>query len=427
VFTKKTIRDIDFDGKRVLMRADYNVPVEDGKVTSDYRIAESLPTIKTLLEKNVRLVIASHLGRPDGKRDKAFSLKPVAESLQNLLGREVKFVDDCIGPEAEAAVQSLEPGQVLLLENVRFHPEEEANDEGFAKKLASYADLFVQDCFGVAHRAHASIVGVTKFLPSVAGLLIEKEVDTITKVMENPERPLAAIIGGAKIADKLDVLTKLIELADFVAIGGAMGNTFLAAKGMNIGKSKYDLGELDLAREIMEKAEDKARAGKFVFYLPHDGVVTTTPDKKTPTRLVDWDAAQISEVQNYPKPVPAEAHNVAEDEMIMDIGPLSAAFIAGGIQLANTVVWNGTLGVTEIPALNGPVGPFAHGTEMLIDALTGDFGTKPFVLVGGGDTAGYIEQRQLTGAFNHVSTGGGACLELMAGRPLPAVDALQDK
>lgn len=427
MFTKKTIRDIDLEGKRVLMRADYNVPVENGRVTSDYRVTESLPTIKALLEKNVRLVITSHLGRPDGKRDMAYTLKPVADLLSGLLGREVQFVGDCIGPDAEAAVQALQPGQILLLENVRFYPEEEANDEAFAQKLANYCDVFVQDCFGAAHRAHASIVGVAKFRPSVAGLLIEKEVNAITNVMSDPQRPLAAVVGGAKIADKIDILHKLIDLADFVAIGGAMANTFFVAKGMKVGKSKYDAGELELARDIMQKAAEKSKAGRFTFYLPHDGVVTKKLDKAEPTRLVDWGAAMITEVQQYPKMPPVEAHTVADDELIVDVGPLSAAFIAGGVQLARTVIWNGTLGVTETPSLTGPVGPYAHGTELLIDALTGDFGAKPFTVVGGGDTAGYIEQRKLTGAFNHVSTGGGASLELMAGRNLPGIDVLEDK
>lgn len=427
MFTKKTIRDIDIEGKRVLLRADYNVPLDNGRITADYRIAQSVPTIKALLDKNVSLVICSHLGRPDGRPDSKFSLKPVAECLSTLLGQDVQFVGDCIGSEAEKAVAALQPGQVLLLENLRFHPEEEANDDGFAAELAKNGEIFVQDGFGVVHRAHASTDAITRHMPSVAGLLLEKEVNTITDVMSDPRRPLAAVVGGAKISDKIDVLTKFIEIADFVAIGGAMANTFLAAKGIKIGKSKYDADELKLAREIMAKAEEKSRTGKFVFYLPHDGVVTTSLDKGTPTRLVDWDAALISEVQSYPKPVPAGAHTVADNEMIMDVGPFSAAFIAGGIQLASTVIWNGTLGVTEIPALQGPVGPFAHSTELLIDALTGDFGSKPFVLVGGGDTVGYIEQRQLTGAFNHVSTGGGASLELMAGRNLPGVEPLQDK
>jgi 3-phosphoglycerate kinase len=428
MFTKKTIRDIDLEGKRVLLRADYNVPIDDrGNVTSDYRITQSVPTVKALLEKNVRLVICSHLGRPEGKRDTKDSLKPVAKRLSELLGCDVQFVDDCIGPDVEKAVSALQPGQVLLLENLRFHPEEEQNDDGFASQLAKWGDVFVQDGFGVVHRAHASTDAITRHLPSVSGLLLEKEVNIITNVMTSPDRPLAAVVGGAKIADKIEIFQKLIELADFVAVGGAMANTFLVAKGHKLGKSKYDKDELDLARDIMAKAEAKSHAGRFTFYLPQDGVVAKSLDKGAPTRLVDWDADLIADVQNYPKAPAPETQQVADDEMILDVGPFSAAFIAGGVQLAHTVIWNGTLGVTEVPAITGPVGPFSHGTEVLIEALTGEFGSRPFSLVGGGDTSGYIEARKLTGAFNHVSTGGGASLELMAGRQLPGVEALQNK
>jgi phosphoglycerate kinase len=428
MFTKKTIRDVDLEGKRVLLRADYNVPVDDhGTVTSDYRITQSVPTLNALLEKNVKLVVCSHLGRPDGKRDAKFSLKPVVKRLSELLGRDVQFADDCIGPDVEKAVNELQPGQVLLLENLRFHPEEEKNDDAFAAELAKWGELFVQDGFGVVHRAHASTDAITHHLPSVAGLLLEKEVNTITNVMTNPDRPLAAVVGGAKIADKIEIFQKLIDLADFVAVGGAMANTFLVAKGHKLGKSKYDEDELDLAREIMAKAEQKARQGRFTFYLPQDGVVAKSLDKNAATRLVDWDADLIADVQSYPKLPAPETQKVADDEMILDVGPFSAAFIAGGVQLAHTVVWNGTLGVTETPAISGPVGPFSHGTEVLIEALTGEFGSRPFSLVGGGDTSGYIEERKLTGAFNHVSTGGGASLELMAGKALPGVEALQNK
>jgi len=428
MFTKKTIRDIDLEGKRVLLRADYNVPVDEhGNVTSDYRITQSVPTVKALLEKNVRLVICSHLGRPDGKPDSKYSLKPVVKRLSELLDVDVQFVSDCVGPEAEKAVNALQPGQVLLLENLRFHAEEENNDDAFAAKLAAWGDVFVQDGFGVVHRAHASTDAITRHLPSVAGLLLEKEVNTITNVMTNPERPLTAIVGGAKISDKIDVLQKLIELADFVAVGGAMANTFLAAKGYEVGKSKYDADELELARDILRQAVEKAKKGGFTFYLPQDGVVARMPEKTATTRLVDWDADLISEIQSYPKAPAAETQRVADNEMILDVGPFSAAFIAGGVQLARTVVWNGTLGVTEVPAVNGPVGPYSHGTEVLIEALTGEYGSRPFTLVGGGDTSGYIEERKLTGAFNHVSTGGGASLELMAGRKLPGVEALQDR
>lgn len=428
MFTKKTIRDIDVRGKRVLLRADYNVPInDDGTISDDYRLQQSLQTLKPLLEQDVRLVICSHLGRPDGKADPKLSLKPVAKRLGELLGQDVAFAPDCVGPDVERMASELQLRQVLLLENLRFHPEEEGNDDGFAMQLAKLGEIFIQDAFGAAHRAHASTEAVTHHLPSVAGLLLAKEVDVITSIMQNPERPLAAVIGGAKIADKIEVLNKLIELADFVAIAGAMGNTFLAAKGVPLGKSKYDAEELDLAREIIEKAEEKSKNGHFVFFLPKDAVVARSIDKTAQTRIVDWDADLISEIQSYPKLPPAETHTIADDEMILDIGPFSAAFIAGGVQLARTVVWNGTLGITETPGLNGPIGPFAQGTELLMDALSGDFGGRPFTVIGGGDTVGYVEQRKLTGAFNHVSTGGGASLELMAGRKLPAVEALEDK
>jgi phosphoglycerate kinase len=427
MFTKKTIYDIDLQDKRVLMRADYNVPVENGVITADFRVTQSVPTIQALLEKNVRLVICSHLGRPDGKPDPKYSLKPVAKRLSELLGQDVQFMDDCVGPEVEKAVAGLQPRQILLLENLRFHPEEEKNDDGFAMELAKSGEIFVQDGFGVVHRAHASTEAITHHLPSVAGLLLQKEVDTITNVMSDPKRPLAAIIGGAKIADKIEVLTKLIDMADFIAIGGAMANTFLAAKGTKIGKSVYDAAELDMARDVLAKAEEKAKQGRFVFYLPQDVVVATSTDKTAKTRLVDWDQDQIADIESYPKLPAPETQKVTENEMILDAGPITSSFIAGGVQLAATVVWNGTMGVTETPAVSGPVGPFAHSTEVIIQALTGEYGAKPFSLVGGGDTTGYLEERKLTHAFNHVSTGGGASLELMAGRALPGVEALENK
>lgn len=428
MFTKKTIQDIDVHGKRVLMRADYNVPIGDnGKITDDYRIQQSLGTINALLEQDAKVVIISHLGRPEGKADPAFSLKPVASRLQELLKKDVQFAVDCVGPEAEKAVAALKKGEILLLENLRFHPEEEKNDEAFAQELAKHGEVFVQDGFGVVHRAHASTDAVTRFLPSVAGLLLAKEVDTITRVMDTPERPLMAIVGGAKISDKIDVLTKFIDIADFIAIGGAMANTFLAAEGIDIAKSKYEPNDVPIAKDILTQAREKAKKERFIFYIPQDGIVATDLDKATSTRIVDWDAHVIAEVEHYPKQPPENSRVIGNDEMILDIGPFSGAFIAGGIQLANTVVWNGTMGVTEVQGLQGPVGPFAHGTELIIDALMGDYGHRPFSLVGGGDTVGYVEQRKLTGSFNHVSTGGGASLELMAGRKLPGVEALQDK
>ena len=426
MFTKQTIRDIDLKGKTVLLRADYNVPLADGKITDDYRIKQSLPTITYILEHGAKLIICSHLGRPAGPRDLDNSLFPVAKRLQELLDKPVGFATDCIGEPANKAAKSLPMGQVLLLENLRFHPEEEANDPAFAKQLASLADVFVQDGFGVVHRAHASTAAVTKFLPSVAGLLLAHEVDTITTVMEQPERPLMAIVGGAKIADKIDVLHHFIEIADFVAVGGAMANTFLAAKGVNIGGSMFDKHDLPVARDIMRKAGREAKKRPFVFAVPHDGVVASKIDSAAPTRIVDWSAHVIADIENYPKRAPLSARQLHGHELILDIGPFSGSFIAGGIQLANTVVWNGTMGVTETTSLRGPVGPYAHGTELIIDALLGEFGHKPFTVVGGGDTVGFVESKGLVKAFGHVSTGGGASLELMGGRKLPGVESLLD-
>ena len=427
MFTKKTINDVDVEGKRVLVRADYNVPLDNGTITDDFRIKQSLQTIQALIDKQAKIIICSHLGRPEGRVDPQFSLKPVADRLGELLNKEIRFAPDCIGAQAEKMANELQSGQILLLENLRFHPEEEKNDADFAIALAKVAELFVQDGFGVVHRAHASTEAITHHLPSVAGLLLEKEVDSITRVMDTPERPLMAIVGGAKISDKIDVLNKFIDIADFIAIGGAMANTFLAAEGIDIAKSKYEPNDVPIAKDIMARAREKAKNERFIFYIPQDGVVAASLDKTAQTRIVDWDAHMIASVENYPKQPPESSRVIADDEMILDIGPFSGAFIAGAIQLANTVVWNGTMGVTETKGLQGPVGPFAHGTELIIDAIMGEYGHRPYSLVGGGDTVGYVGQRNLIGSFDHVSTGGGASLDLMAGRTLPGVAALQDK
>lgn len=426
-FDKKTIRDIDLNGKRVLLRADYNVPVEKGKITDDYRIKKSLPTIQYLLEQNCSIVIISHLGRPDGPDDTTCSLKPVAKRLSELLEREVRFAEECVGEEATAAVHSLESGQVLLMENLRYHEEEEKNDEGFAAELAKHGEIFVQDGFGVVHRAHASTDAITRFLPSVAGLLLELEVNTITNVMENPKRPLMAIIGGAKISDKIEILKRLVDIADFVAVGGAMANTFLLAEGINVAKSMAETDDVPLAKEIMQKAREKAKNQPFTFYLPQDGVVATKMEKTATTRIVDWDTHVIADIEAYPKRPNKTQLTIEDGEMILDIGPFSGAFIAGAMQFASTVIWNGAMGVTETESLQGPVGPFAHGTETIVEAMRGTHGHKPFSVVGGGDTVGYIEQRKLIDEFNHVSTGGGAGMELMSGKKLPGVEALLNK
>ncbi len=427
MFYKQTIKDIVLKGKTILLRADYNVPVNGGKITDDYRIRQSMPTINYLLENDVKLVICSHLGRPDGKVDAAFSLFPVAKRLKELTDKPVEFVTDCIGEPAIKAVKNLQHGQILLLENLRFHAEEEANDDVFAKQLASLGEIFVQDGFGVVHRAHASTEAITHHLPSVAGLLLEKEVDIITKVMKEPQRPLMAIVGGAKIADKIEILKRFIQLADYVAIGGAMANTFLAAEGYKVAASLYDKDQIELAKQIIRSVEAEAKKRPLVFAIPQDVVVANKIDKTSHTRVVEFSSMALADITHYPKRPPLSASQLEDDEMILDIGPVSAAFIAGAIPLVKTVIWNGTMGVTETASLQGPIGPFSQGTQTVVDALLGEFGPKPFTVVGGGDTVGYVESYKLAESFGHVSTGGGASLELMSGRKLPGLEALMDK
>ncbi len=428
MFTKQTI-DIDsIAGKQVLLRADFNVPVEDGVVMSDFRIQQTLPTIKALQAKGCKIVICAHLGRPKSSDDKQYSLKPVAKVLSKLMDQPVTFAADCISAEAKKAASKLQPKEIMLLENLRFYPEEKKNDTEFAKKLVdtSGAETFVQDAFGVVHRAHASTEAITHLLPSVAGLLLEKEVSTITRIIKDPARPLMAVIGGAKIADKIDIIDVFIKQADIVAIGGAMANTFLLAVGIDVGDSLVDHSELETAHDIMDKARAESKARDFVFYLPQDGVVSETIDTKSATRIVGWDSHAIAEIEAYPARPRAEEGRIKKREKILDIGPVSGSFIAGAMQLVDTVVWNGTMGVTETAAPSNPIGPFAHGTQAIIDGLVGRFGHKPFSLLGGGDTAAYVEERGIHDMFDHVSTGGGASLELMSGMKLPGVEALLD-
>lgn len=427
MFSKQTVRDIDLKNKTVLLRTDYNVPLEKGKILDDYRITQSLDTIQYILSQNTKLIICSHLGRPEGKVDPNLSLFPVAKKLDQILNKNVQFSVDCIGDQVTKTAQSLRQGQILLLENLRFHPEEEANDDHFAAQLASLGEVFVQDAFGAAHRAHASTSAITRHLPSVAGLLLAKEVDTITQAIHNPKRPLMTIIGGAKIADKLEILKRFISIADVVAIGGAMANTFLVANGLDVGDSLFDRDDLDKAREILSLAASESAKRRFVFSLPFDAVVAPAIDKTKPTRIVDWSAHAIADIENYPKAPPRESSHIRSHEKILDIGPFSGAFIAGIVQLSNTVIWNGTMGVTETAGLISGLGPYSHGTDLVIQALTGDMGHKPYTVVGGGDTVGYIEERQLVKLFDLVSTGGGASLELMAGHKLPGVEALLNK
>lgn len=432
-FNKKTVKDIHLSGKRVLLRADYNVPVEDGRITSDYRIKASLSTIDYILsQKPAALIIISHLGRPEGKADKQFSLRPVAQHLSHLLGKPVRFADECHGEMVKAMAAQLHDGQIMLLENLRFHAEEEKNDPAFAKAVieAVNAEVFVQDGFGVVHRANASTEAITKLLPSVAGLLLEREVTTITQALAKPEHPMVAVIGGAKIADKIDVLKRFIETADCLALGGAMANNFLKAEGVAIGASKYDSEAMSLTREILRLARAAERQRPFSFLLPVDSVVAKSINGRSATRIVDLSSHSLADIEAYPQKPHRHSYTVAAEELILDIGPISAGRIAGAISMARTVFWNGTLGVTETKGIAAAHAPFTHATDMIIKAITGDsrhHKNKPYSLVGGGDTAGYIEAEGLVDDFDFVSTGGGASLELMGGKSLPGVEALPDK
>ena len=396
---KMTIRDTALDGKRVLTRVDFNVPLDDRQeITDDTRIVASLPTINALLEGGASVILMSHLGRPKGKANPVYSLRPVAARLGELLGRPVAFAPDCIGADVEAMASALDPGDVLLLENLRFHAEEEANDEHFARRLAALGDLYVNDAFGSAHRAHASTEGVTHFLsPSLAGLLMEKEIDYLGRAVGNPERPYLAILGGAKISGKIDVIANLLDKVDTLLVGGGMMFTFLKAQGREIGTSLLEEDKLELARDVLAKAE----AGNKRLLLPVDAVVGKEFSNDTETRIV---------------PVT----DIPADMMGLDIGPDSIALFAEAIAGAKTIVWNGPMGVFEMPA-------FARGTFAVADALVAATKNGAVTVIGGGDSAAAIAQAGLESAVSHVSTGGGASLELLEGRILPGVAALSDR
>lgn len=402
-FYKLTIRDVPLEHKTVLVRADYNVPLnKNGEISDDLRIKASLPTLHYLLEQKCTVVIMSHLGRPEG-RDASQSLAPVAERLAELLGQSVQFVEDCIGDKVVQAVKNARPGSVTLLENLRYYPEEEANDETFAGKIAraTKARYFVQDGFGVVHRAHASTDAMTRFIPSVAGLLLEKEYTTITGAMEAPERPLVAVLGGAKVSDKIQVIERFVSVADKIIIGGAMANTFLAYKGKSMGASLVETDQKEILDKIYHAAWEKVGDDVHDFIiLPSDLAVATDISEGAERKVVSVDA-------------------VESDQKALDIGDHSIEHMVQFIKDAKTVVWNGTLGYAELPA-------FAHGSARLALALA----TQPETtsIIGGGDTADFVLKWDSAegSSFSHVSTGGGASLELMSGKKLPGIESLLD-
>jgi phosphoglycerate kinase len=392
--TKQTIRDIKLDGKTVLVRVDYNLPIAAGKIEDVLRIRQTLPTLRYMLERKCKLVLISHLGRPEGKPDKKYSLAPVARAAAKVIGREVKFVHDCIGPEAEAAVKAMQPGDIILLENLRFHPEEEANDAHFAASLASLGEVYVDDAFAAIHRAHASTVGVTKYLPSVAGLLVEQEVDIITEALQHPRRPLLAVIGGAKVSTKTEVLDNLLKKVDILLVGGAMANTFLAAQGDQVGKSMCEKDQFETTERIVSRATEIG----VDLVLPVDVVVTHQLGPSAVGRIVD-------------------VIDVGPNDIIVDVGPKTIKRATQPLEVAGTVIWNGPLGITEIPA-------FAKGSLQLAHEII-NLGAKS--LIGGGDTAAFVDAAGLHDKFDFVSTGGGASLDLMADKKLPGLEALRDK
>ena len=396
---KKTIRDIDVRNKRVLVRVDFNVPLDaERHITDDTRIAAALPTINYLLEHGASVVLMSHLGRPDGQAVEKLRMDPIAQRLSELLHHPVISTTDSIGAEAEQQVKALQPGQVLLLENLRFHKAEEKNDAEFAHQLAQFGDIYVNDAFGTAHRAHASTEGVAHHLPAVSGFLMEKEINFLGSALENPKRPFAAIIGGAKVSDKIRVLERLIDLADIILIGGGMANTFLAAEGYEIGESLFEESKVDTARELLSKAREHNKQ----IHLPSDVVIA------------DRFAADAA----Y-KTVPC--YQVPKDGWrILDIGPATVSNFRELLETANTIVWNGTLGVAEME-------PFAEGTNAMIRILADRTQNGALTIIGGGDSAAAVEQANAADKMTHVSTGGGASLEFLEGRTLPGVAALQDK
>jgi phosphoglycerate kinase len=394
---KQTIRDADVAGKRVFVRVDFNVPLQDGQVTDDSRIRAAIPTIKSLVDQGARVVLASHLGRPKGKVQDGLRLRPVGARLTQLIRRNVPVTGDALGIGTEDAVKRMRPGEILLLENLRFHAEEEANDPAFAQALASYADVYVNDAFGTAHRAHASTVGIAELLPAYAGLLMEREIEMLSKLLESPEQPFAAILGGAKVSDKIGVIDNLLKKVDVLVLGGGMANTFLLAQGKSVGKSLAEHDRVDDAKGVLAAADQRG----VRVVLPVDVIV----------------AKEVTRGTEY-KTLPAE--KIPASWHIVDVGAKSLELMQEALADARTIFWNGPLGVFEIPS-------FAHGTEAIARFVAERADNGATVVVGGGDSVAALTQQGLADRMTHISTGGGASLEFLEGRELPGVSVLLDK
>ena len=395
---KMTLEDVQVEGKKVLMRVDFNVPIKDGEIGDDNRIVQALPSINYVIENGGKLILRSHLGRPGGEVDKSLSLRPVAEHLQSLVDTNVHFAEDCIGAKATSVIAEAKEGEIVLLENVRFHKGEKANDEEFCKQLAEHGDLFCNDAFGSSHRAHSSVAGVTRFLqPAVSGYLLEKEIKYLNDSVNNPERPFVAILGGAKVSDKIGVIENLLDKVDSILVGGGMTYTFYKAKGLPIGDSLVEDDKVDLAKQLMQKADEKG----VNFVLPVDSVVAKEFKNDAEHKVVDEDG-------------------IEEGWMGVDIGPQTAISFGNIIKNAKTVVWNGPMGVFEMEN-------YAEGTNAVAEALAESTKLGGTTIIGGGDSASAIKQAGLEEAVSHVSTGGGASLMFLEGKDLPGVVALTDK
>ena len=394
MFSKKTVKDVDVRGKRVLVRVDFNVPIADASVTDDTRVRAALPTIRFLIDHGARVILCSHLGRPAGEPDERYSLRPVRRVLQRLIGRNVVFVDDIVGAEAHEAAERMVDGEIMMLENVRFDPGEKANDPAFAKALASLADIYVNDAFGAAHRAHASTAGVAEFLPAYAGLLLAREIETLTSMLADPERPFVAILGGSKVSDKFGVIDRLIDVVDVLIIGGGMAFTFLAAKGLGVGKSILEPEWVEPAKAMLAKAADKG----VDLMLPVDFVLADMFAEDAETRI-------------------AGREEIPDDMMGLDIGPATTELFRGAIADAKTIFWNGPMGVFEMT-------PFESGTREV--ALGVARNNRAVSVVGGGDSVAALKKFDLEERVTFVSTGGGASMKLLEGARLPGLEALQD-
>ncbi|MDN4493113.1 phosphoglycerate kinase [Ureibacillus aquaedulcis] len=394
MFVKKTMNDVEVKGKRVFVRVDFNVPMENGEITDDTRIRAAIPTIKQLVESGAKVILASHLGRPKGEVNEDMRLTQVGKHLSQLTGQQVIKLDESIGAEVENTVATMQEGDIVLLENVRFHKGEEKNDEELSKSFAKLADIYVNDAFGAAHRAHASTEGIAKHVPAVSGLLMEKELDVLGKALSNPERPFTAIIGGAKVKDKIGVIENLLDKVDHLIIGGGLSFTFVKAQGHSIGKSLLEEDKIDLAKSFIEKAKEKG----VQLHMPMDAVVANEFSKDAETKIV-------------------EIEEIPEEWMGLDIGPKTAEHYASIIKESKLIIWNGPMGVFEMEK-------FANGTKTVAAAMAE---TEGYTIIGGGDSAAAVEKFEVADQMDHISTGGGASLELMEGKALPGIVALNDK